>query len=587
MAGGPSAQGSRTADARVPASPDHRPDPAEPAATSEAQRRVVRDHLDAMVSHPEWQGTPRRTALLRHIVSETLAGRGGRLKAASIAMEVFGRLPGGDSQSDAIVRVEARRLRRDLDSFHAGPGRWSPVRIGIPKGGYGAVFEACSSVAPDPDAGRLTATLEHAGDGTPAPVDRPASEARPGDAGPTVVVRPFAALGHDPALRDLADGLWHELIASLLRFPSFRLHCPDDCPAPSAAGGAPSLAAPGPLDSYVVRAALQADSDWLKVSVRLVAATDGRVLWGQTFLRPRTAHDLMRVQSEIARDIASALGDPESGQRDGLIARVARSGAPSMDSYLAVLAAQAHRRTHLIEAHAPTRSALERAVQRDPCYAEAWAHLAFLRLDGHRFGHDPAAGPDPHGPALAAARRALALDPDNITGHLALMVIQHYAGQADGALAAGEQALRLSPHEPDTLAGLGWLRVVGRNEPAGITLLTQAVARAPNPAPRYFRSIAVHHLMWGDPAAALDAALRAAADGSGISQALVAVAEARLGNPAAAAAALTIMAERSARLARDPVAYFMHHRTHPAIIAMLVEGLCRAGLSCGTAPRAG
>jgi hypothetical protein len=50
-------------------------------------------------------------------VDEVLAGRGDRLKAFSIAREVYGRDESFDPRSDTIVRVEAGRLRQRLAAF--------------------------------------------------------------------------------------------------------------------------------------------------------------------------------------------------------------------------------------------------------------------------------------------------------------------------------------------------------------------------------------------------------------------------------------------------------------------------------------
>lgn len=539
---------------------------------------ALRTYLDRLLTHPGWGGSPRRSAFLRHIACETIAGHGARLKGAAIAVEVFGSRPGSDTQADAIVRVEARRLRRDLDSYYVGPGREDPIRLRIPKGGYRVEFDLIDPVALPRQHSAQGSAFFYAPpqtgfsppDHARRQIDARAWADHGGAPQPRVMVYPFVARGGPDTLRDLADGLTFEVISGLARFPDFVLHSVEDTFGllPNTSNAA--AFAPG---TFMVRGTVQSDTAQIKVSVLLSEASDGRVVWSRTFTRPLSAHSLITVQSAIAGDIASALGEPAPGLREGLIARVARSGGPSMESYLAVVTAQAYRRTHVMEAYADTRDALERAIESDPCYADAWAYLAFLRLDGIRFGHEQAAAKDIFTPAMNAARRALALDPENVQGHLALLLIQHYAGLPDDARATAESALRISPHDPDTLASAGWLRIVAHNDPEGLSLLEQALTRSVNPPPRYFRSLAVHRMMWGKPEAFLQAAIRAAADGMGITAALLAIALARAGRAGDAVEALQTVIRHSPALSRDPAGFLAPHRTHPAIIEQIAQGL--------------
>ena len=48
---------------------------------------------------------------------------------------------GFDPQSDAIVRVEAARLRRALETYFAGEGRKDPIVIELPTGHYVPIFQ--------------------------------------------------------------------------------------------------------------------------------------------------------------------------------------------------------------------------------------------------------------------------------------------------------------------------------------------------------------------------------------------------------------------------------------------------------------
>jgi hypothetical protein len=69
-----------------------------------------------------------------YIINETLAGRSDRLKAYSIALEVFGRESSLDAQKDPVAACAA------LERYYLVAGQNDPVVIAVPKGGYVPVF---------------------------------------------------------------------------------------------------------------------------------------------------------------------------------------------------------------------------------------------------------------------------------------------------------------------------------------------------------------------------------------------------------------------------------------------------------------
>jgi hypothetical protein len=106
----------------------------EPARDPDA--REIADQLARIMASAALRGAPRLSAFLRFVVEMTLAGRGDRIKGYTIAVGALGRAADFDPQCNAIVRVEAGRLRRALARFYAGEGRDEPVLIELPRGGY-------------------------------------------------------------------------------------------------------------------------------------------------------------------------------------------------------------------------------------------------------------------------------------------------------------------------------------------------------------------------------------------------------------------------------------------------------------------
>jgi hypothetical protein len=96
----------------------------------------IRSEIKRIVESADFAMPERARKFLTYIVNETLAGRADRIKAYSIAIEVFGRSASFDAQSDPVVRIEAGRVRRALEHYYLTAGQDDPIIITIPKGGY-------------------------------------------------------------------------------------------------------------------------------------------------------------------------------------------------------------------------------------------------------------------------------------------------------------------------------------------------------------------------------------------------------------------------------------------------------------------
>jgi hypothetical protein len=80
--------------------------------------------------------------LLNYIGEKYFAGAGDQLSEYAIATEVFGRSKSTfDATEDAIVRVEAHRLRKRLKEFYEGPGKDHALKLSIPPGTYVPTFK--------------------------------------------------------------------------------------------------------------------------------------------------------------------------------------------------------------------------------------------------------------------------------------------------------------------------------------------------------------------------------------------------------------------------------------------------------------
>lgn len=100
------------------------------------ERAAVERQLETIFASADFVSAPKMRSLLRYLVDATLAGDAERLKGYAIGVDVFDRGAEFDPGTDPIVRVQAGRLRKLLETYYRTVGQDDPVRIEIPKGGY-------------------------------------------------------------------------------------------------------------------------------------------------------------------------------------------------------------------------------------------------------------------------------------------------------------------------------------------------------------------------------------------------------------------------------------------------------------------
>lgn len=101
----------------------------------------MRETLERVLASETFGRSERARNLLRYLVEREQAGEADRLKGFSIAVDVFGKDADFDSATDAVVRVQAGRLRELLQQYFAAEGAGDPVRIVIPRGSYVPAYE--------------------------------------------------------------------------------------------------------------------------------------------------------------------------------------------------------------------------------------------------------------------------------------------------------------------------------------------------------------------------------------------------------------------------------------------------------------
>ncbi len=226
----------------------------------------------------------------------------------------------------------------------------------------------------------------------------------------------------------------------------------------------------------VLEGSVRRSGDQLRITVQLADVAREQTLWSAEFDRP--LHDIFAVQSEVAVRVAEALQasiEPATLRR---IARGPTSVIGAWDHYLRGRQFHQQRdRVSLASAVEHYRSALEL----DPDFALALAQLAnALALQALTIAEPP----DWPETALAAAERAIALEPEIAAAYGALGMIAFYRDNLQSAFDYALKAVELDPTSgPALYNASSFAQVLGRLDEAVLLLLRAGKLEPRNRAP--------------------------------------------------------------------------------------------------------
>lgn len=507
----------------------------------------IRAQLAHVLGSPSFASAQRHRRFLEFVVEQTLAGNQATIKESVIGSEVFGREAGYDPRADAIVRVEANKLRARLGAYYQGSGKDDEIVFDIPKGSYIPRF-----ALREPGANRTAgkAAIGRRRVGVAAAIVAAVSlagaalwivKARDGGAGnsamevPSVAVLPFLNLSADPENRYFSDGLAEQLTDTLAQIKGLRVASRTSA---FAFGGkqadAREIGRKLGVGAFI-EGSVRKEGNRVRITAQLVQTGDGYHLWSQTF--EREFRGVFAIQDEISQAIVRALRVNLSPAEHGRLTRRPTQSIEAFDLYL---------RGRYITSSYPSPALIgqavalfEDAIKKDPEFALPYVGIAAMKVGGW-ISDGPGSGElaesvlmtihraldiDPDLPEALAAlgtmqarhdwnwaeaektfRRAIASNPQSADAH------QQYAHSVllplrrfDEAIAENRRAIGIEPSSLAYATGLPWILVyAGRFDEAvaeyrkvlaawpGNPIVAAAMADAFAHAGRYHEAIAVY-----------------------------------------------------------------------------------------------
>ena len=298
---------------------------------------------------------------------------------------------------------------------------------------------------------------------------------------PSIAVLPFVNMSKDPEQDYFADGMTEDLITDLSKVAGLFVIARNSTFAYKGKATDIREVAKALGVRYVLEGSVRRSGAEVRVNAQLIDATTGGHVWADRY--DGDLKNIFAFQDKVTRNVVAALA-VELTKEDR--ERVARRGTENTQAYDAFLKGWEH---YLRQTPEDFRSAIyyfKKAVDLDPKYGRAYAALAATYWEAYTRYWDVALGfrrgretyfqaeqflakamamsdPTPlahqvasamllhkqqHDEAIAEAKRAIASDPNDADGYVALANALSFTGRASEAPEQVERAIRLNPHYP-------------------------------------------------------------------------------------------------------------------------------------------
>ena len=533
---------------------------------AEPDLEMIRQQMHRILASPGFCESSQLCNFLRFIVEETLAGCEDGIKQYTIAVKALGRKSSFNPQTDPIVRIEARRLRRKLEQYYREHGAEDIPRIEVPVGRYVPAFRF-EKVESDRDRQEVPRKDRARG---PSPVSLPG--------GPSIVILPFGTLTDDPEQLYYADGLAQALVVELTRFPDFLIIGPLSRQKLKGQTLGPRALGRQYGAHFVLDGHLRKQANSVRLSVKLVDVVTGGTLWADTYDHRASAADLFEFEDTVINQVASILADNYGVIPRRLIPQAVEKRTDRIEAYDAVLRFYHYVTVYTAEAWRAAFEALERAVQLDPGYALALAMLADMHVLGYQFlGLDATALEQ----SQDLVRRAIILDPQCQHARFVRATISLLRQQTELFLEETELAIPLNPNNAHLIASCGSNLALSGEWARGMALVERALHLNPHIPAEYHIVPFMDYYLRGLYREALREALRFNTPGLFWDPLIRAATLGQLGHKNQATTVLKELLEMRPQFAAHGRDWMRRTVFSDASVEALVEGLHRAGLQVG------
>jgi adenylate cyclase len=305
---------------------------------------------------------------------------------------------------------------------------------------------------------------------------RAAAQGRPDTAGsdrPSIAVLPFANMSGDPEQEYFADGISEDIITGLSKLRWFFVIARNSSFTYKGKAVDVKRAARELGVRYVLEGSVRKGGNRVRITAQLIDATTGNHIWADRY--DGDLIDIFALQDEITRKVVAAI-EPKLLEAEGI--RSQSRSADDLGGWDMVMQANSMFWRLTGAEREAAIATLRQAVARYPDYAPAHSMLAFMLMVSGYAGWNLSEANVTEAASLAA--RAAQLDASDPWAHLAFGFVAFVRRQTNVAAAAFRRALDLNPNFAAAHGYLGWtLAFDGQTEQA-MSHLEEAIRMSPH-----------------------------------------------------------------------------------------------------------
>jgi TolB-like protein/DNA-binding winged helix-turn-helix (wHTH) protein len=225
---------------------------------------------------------------------------------------------------------------------------------------------------------------------------------------------------------------------------------------------------------YVLEGSVRKAGNRVRITAQLIDATTGHHVWADRY--DRALEDIFIVQDEITQSIIGAIAP---GIVAAEIQRTRGRDAAELGQWERMVRAHWHARRFTREDCRETFRLLGEVLQRDPDNAMALADLAYNWHMGGSFGWIEEPIPVARGRMGEAARHAVACDDRDAAAQTSLALYELFSNQHDDAIKRLKRAIELDPNSSFARGNLGVAFAFGGEPDLALAALNEAKRLSP------------------------------------------------------------------------------------------------------------